>query len=193
MPSMDLMYLLHFFSSYIHCDTYKELLQCQVRERAEQSDQVWFRKSGSLYDPFHPYFILGALCDQPGMEHVVFGLDNPDVPPIGPECVDSIYKLFQGFGESSNAPIYLISEEFMLHTDKRLLLKTSTFLDTRRSFTEEITSAASSKILTAWVDIKYYPAPPRSGTLALWTPLPCFPEHSFPYVFCLICSIHHWL
>lgn len=75
----------------------------------------------------------------------------------------------------------------MLDISGEILSHKFTFLDPERSFIDEFaastTASKSSKILTTWIETKYYPPQKGSGmALALWTPLPSFPENSCPYV-----------
>jgi len=177
--------------SHTSCNTNANLSQTQVREKAGELDGVLIRETGSFNDPFHPYFILRALEEQPWMKCVVFGPDSPSIPllPASPEHSNPIYELFQTFGE-----LGCISSDwgFTLHIDEESLSTASTFLDIGRSFAEEFRVSAniSSKVLTVWIDVKYYCS--SKGRLALWTPLPCFPENSYPCVFCLdYCSHPH--
>jgi len=83
------------------CNTDNKLLQTYVRKKEKQSDQVWIRGSELIQDPFHPYFILGALQDQLWMKTIVFGSNSRSIPllPTSPEHANPIYELFQKLGE----------------------------------------------------------------------------------------------
>lgn len=55
-----------------------------------------------FYDPFHPYFIRGAIQEQPWMKCLVFGLDSlsGESPPGGPSPgTNPIFDLFNEFGK----------------------------------------------------------------------------------------------
>jgi hypothetical protein len=151
--------------------------QSQIAKQGAEGGKMLYRDIGGFYDPFHPFFIHQALQEQPWMKHLVFGSDSPHCPllPGGREYPNVISELFKGYGKSDYVSDGLV---LTLGTDITSNGQAQSFLDPKRSFAEEFNSSTSSATLNKWVDIKFYPG--KTGTLALWTPLQCFPKNSYP-------------
>jgi hypothetical protein len=75
--------------------------------------------------------------------------------------------------------------------DEPLLCGASTFLDFEYSLSNDTHGPKSSKTKMIPIDNKYYPSahyvPHDFSGTTLWTPLPCFPPNTLPYVITSVC------
>jgi len=72
---------------------------------------MWICHKTAPCDPFHPYFILGALQNQSWMKDVVFGIDYANIPLLtnqeNKKHPNPIHDMFMEISEFNYISLYV--------------------------------------------------------------------------------------